>query len=135
MNFAPPAKKCSSRTLSPTPGAVLQIGSPQHSTLCYSLCHIAQAQAKSSGGEGIWSAESKVSENRTELTWVFNQPSKLACVCVRVFFPLKVRVISVILSNLYHSKCTREDILFLIIYLIAVDHLCYAKKQQVQQFT
>lgn len=83
MNFAPPAKKCSSRTLSPTPGAALQIGSPQYSTLCYSLCHI--AQAKSSGGEEIWGAASKVSEIRPKLTWVFNQPSRRVCVCVLFF--------------------------------------------------
>ncbi|KAA8586104.1 hypothetical protein FQN60_007673, partial [Etheostoma spectabile] len=57
MNFVPPAKKCFSGTLSPTPGALLQIGSPQHSTLCYSLCQI--VQAKSWGGEGKKSAQSK----------------------------------------------------------------------------
>lgn len=45
MNFAPPAKKCSSETLSPTPGALLQIGSPQNSTLYYSFCRIALAKS------------------------------------------------------------------------------------------
>lgn len=69
MNFVPLAKKCSSWTLSPTPVALLQIGSPQHSTLCYSLCQI--VQAKSWIGEGNKSAQSKVSENGLKHTHVF----------------------------------------------------------------
>ena len=39
MNFAPPANECSGGTLSPTPGAVPQIGSPRHSTLLLALSH------------------------------------------------------------------------------------------------
>lgn len=128
MNFAPPAKKCSSGTLSPTPGAVLQIGSPQHFTLCYSLCHI--AQTKSWRGDGIWSAESKVSKNGPKFS--INLPGWL------MFFASQGETFFSWIVKLTAQQIKKEGILLLIVILVSlivIDHLCYVKIELLQQFT
>lgn len=127
MNFVPPAKKCSSRTLSPTPGAALQIGSPQNSTLCYSLCHIAQAKGWRGRGFGVQRA-SLAKMGQSLPMYSINLPS--LCVCLCVFVSLKVRPVSVTLSNLANEKGKG----ILCITLIVIDHLRYVNKPQVQQF-
>lgn len=98
MNLVPAAKKFSSGTLSPAPGAMLQIGSPKHSALCYSLCHIAQAKS--------WGEERGFSVQGARLT------KKWAKACPRILinFTGFVRVTRV--SDMLSVAIARRKILY-----------------------